>query len=192
MGDTWGDEAPPEQAYSRVTRDLVAVTAGFADYLDSLPAQLESSFDCRVRPATPDEVTQLDPSSRGLETSAVEAADPDCAVLLIGRTTYAGGAQATIAFGRAVHETVPHCFCDACDEDAESMIEQTQTLVAATVGGVHEFRRTYEAPDNAAEEALYDPPWLEHGIESDALTTSRAGHGLEGEEFSVHWKPWPT
>src|SRR5215204_6225424 len=59
MGDTWGADGPPSEAYRRVTRDLAAVTTGFAAYLDKLPTRLVSvameKYACslRARPGGP-------------------------------------------------------------------------------------------------------------------------------------------
>ena len=49
MADSWGPDGTPEEAYSRLTRDLAAVSAGFADYLEELPGRLASAYDCVAR-----------------------------------------------------------------------------------------------------------------------------------------------
>lgn len=78
MGDTWPDGLPDE-AYSRVTRDLASVTADFAAYLDDLPDRLTTRYRCRVRPLTRHErervVRDLSDAAEGY---AVEPDDPDC------------------------------------------------------------------------------------------------------------------
>ena len=59
VGDRWGDDGPPADAYERHSRDLAAVTAGFASYLDELPTRLTIEYDCELREATARDVEWL-------------------------------------------------------------------------------------------------------------------------------------
>lgn len=191
MGDTWGNEGPPEEAYSRVTRDLAVITAGFAEHLDELPARLLASYDCAVRDLTDDEVGRLSEHQSGfVEMYAVEPSDPDCATLLVGRQVYEGGTAATLAFGVAAVEAFPDCFCDACDEDSESLVEQLERFLGAATGGCHEFRRRYRS--RPGERLDGGGPWLEHGVGWPGGSWCHASRSVTGEPFTRDWAPWPA
>ncbi len=188
MGDTWGDEGPPREAYSRVSRDLETVTAGFRDHLDRLPAVLSAAHDCRVRDLRDDERRRLPDDVTWTHTYAVEPADPDAATLLVGRHTSGGAASVWLAFGTAAATSLPGCTCDACDEDSESLVGQAEEFVRAAVGGCREFRRPYRPVPG---EPLEGGPWLQEGYATDRGTTSHASHEVTGDLFSREWRPWP-
>ena len=125
MGDRWGPEGPPDEAYSRVSRDLEAVTAAFAAHLDRLRDKLLARFECRVRPATAAELERLGHATHDREevdAYAVEPADPGSATLLVDRYVWEGGTSVSLAAGRSAASGAPGCFCDACDEDSDEMI----------------------------------------------------------------------
>ena len=61
----------------------------------------------------------------------------------------------TLAVGRMAVVHVPRCFCDACDEDSDDLIEQADRIVDLAPAGFHEFRRSYVPPSD--DEQLYDP-----------------------------------
>ena len=190
MADRWGPDGPPEAAYSRVTRDLAQVTAAFSSYLDALPGALTAAYDCRLRPLTTEEAERVARRVTPVaETYAVEPADPGSATVLVARWTHEGGAGATIGFGRAAVEPVPGCFCDACDEESDGLVEQVQRLVDAATAGVTEFRRQYvpRRPD----EILYDGPWLEEGYgDPRGPLSGHASGEVRGELFETTWQAW--
>src|SRR5262245_42075184 len=128
MGDRWGDEGPPEEAYSRVSRDLRDVTADFARFLADLPVELVGSYDCRVRELTAEERQRLRGKSSDQfdEAYAIQPADPSATTLLIGRERFHEGASVALGLGVAIDPGIPSCFCDACDEDSQSLIAQTR------------------------------------------------------------------
>jgi len=162
VAETWGPEGPPEAAYERVTRDLVAVTAAFAEYLDDLPNRLTAEYDCIVREPDPQERQRLrEAGSRALDCFVIAPADPMSAPLLIARaSSEGGGTTAVVALGRAIEEMVPDCLCDGCDLDSESLIEEMTEFVDVATHGFREFRRPYVArPD----ERLWKGPWLQIG-----------------------------
>ena len=193
MPDRWGEEGPPPEAYSRVTRDLAALTAGFARYLDELPGELTARYLCRVRSLSEDERLRLRGSGSGVDDGwvddgwAVEPSDADSATLLVGRTTFEGGASALLGFGVAAHGLVPDCFCDACDEDSESLVARAEELVRAAVHGCVEFRRPYQ-PRRPGR--LFGGPWLEEGFTTAGGGFAHASAAIRGEPFSRHWQPW--
>ncbi len=194
MGDRWSGQLPPDEAYSRVTRDLAEVTAGFRSFVDTLPARLEAEFECAARPVTPTELQRLADvrSTLGIsEAWAVEPASKDSATVLLSSHTYEGGTMAVLAFGRAMADVIPVCFCDACDEDSESLIEMANRLVNAATGGCREFRRPYV---NQHDDVLHDGPWQELGYSSlDGSDMScAAGASIRGAAFSQLWQPWAS
>jgi len=175
-----------------VTRDLAAVTAGFASFLDRLPETLMETYDCAVAEPTGQQRDRLRRLSSMLDDSFVIASsDNACAKLLVGPESFDGGVTAVLGLGRAIDEFIPSCLCDACDVDSDSLIEQASELVQVAVEGFHEFRRPHVAdPD----ELLFEGPWLEVGFDSvdgTSSSSSRAGHNVKGEEFSVKWRAWP-
>jgi hypothetical protein len=190
VGDRWGPEGPPTEAYSRVTRDLAQVTAGFAAYLDELPSRLVADYDCRVRPLTDEEAARVARRDEAPwdDAYAVVPADAASATLLVARSTYDGGATLTIGFGRATTAGLPGCFCDACDEDSDGLIEQTREYLDAATGGVTEFRRPHVPRHPGAP--LADGPWLEQGFRGPAGSSASASAEVRGELFEVTWRPW--
>ena len=140
MGNRWGSGLPPGDAYERHSRDLAAVTADFASYLDGLPGRLTATYDCALRGATADEVALLAKGGHGTydEAYAVQPAAPGASPFLVGRSTFEGGASAHVAFGRFQAQSVPHCFCDACDETSEDLVDAVEVALAVTLGGFDE------------------------------------------------------
>ena len=194
MSDRWGESGPPEEAYSRVTRDLAAVTADFGSYLDGLPDRLERRYLCRVRALQGEELRRLQNIRPGgyAEYSAAYAVEPDGGertTLLVLRSSFEGGACALLALGLVTSVDVPNCFCDACDEDSESMIEQAEELVGAATGGCVEFRRPHEhgLPSWAAP---IEGTWMEEGYRTAGTASSHANPELRGEPFEKQWLPW--
>ena len=56
MADRWGPAGPPQEAYSRVTRDLSAVYAGLPVALDERLARLVADVGATVREVSPREL----------------------------------------------------------------------------------------------------------------------------------------
>lgn len=195
MGDRWGESGPPDQAYSRVSRDLAVVTADFSRYLDGLPARLESTYLCRVRELDEDEQRRLSNVHRQLRIDpslayAVEPQGTDRATLLVHRSTFERGDSALMAMGWVARVDVPDCFCDACDEDSESMIEETEDFVSVVTGGCVEFRRPHEMGRQPSWAAPVQGTWLEEGYRTPATARSHADADIRGELFEKHWLPW--
>lgn len=187
MADSWGRAGPPKEAYSRVSRHLAEVTAGFGAYLDGLPPSLLARFDCRVREVTSAEAERLGIDGSVEAAYAVEPSSPESSTLLVGRATEDGAVTATLAFGLAQTTLLPDCLCDACDEDSESLVEQAEEFVAAAVQGCREFRGPYRPRPGTA---LLGPTWLEEGCETATGAWSRASGQLSGEPFERRWTPW--
>jgi hypothetical protein len=195
MGDRWGDSGPPDEAYSRVTRDLAAVSAGFSSYLDELPDALQHRHLCRVRGLTEEDLEHL----RGVHPHvhadhasayAVEPEGPDRATLLVQRSTFEGGAGALLAFGLVSFVDVPDCYCDACDEDSESMVEQAGEFVRLATGGCVEFRRERRFDRMPSWAAPIEGTWMEEGRRSADSFSAHSNAELRGEPFEREWLPW--
>ncbi|MGN6577915.1 MAG: DUF6226 family protein [Nocardioides sp.] len=187
MASTWGPEGPPDEAYSRVSRDLAAVTAGFVVYLDDLPRRLTETFECAVREPTDQERARLG-GDRAEHAYVVQPDGDDRSPLLVGRFTFEGGTGAVVAGGIAIEEPVPTCFCDACDEDSESLVDQVEELLEVVTGGCREFRRPYR---KSFGQRLADGPWLEHGyVRPNGGTSAHASAEVKGEPFDRTWAPW--
>jgi hypothetical protein len=189
MADSWGDDGPPDDAYGRHSRDLAAVTAEYAAYLEDLAARLTSEYVCQLREATVDQVEWLLNGSPA-ELHHVFALDPGvdaCATLLVGRGQFEGGTTAEIGFGVATRASIPPCFCDACDEDSASLISQTEEYVRIVTAGCREFRRPYRA---APATRLSEGPWMEIGYEWAGGRGSGASAQVRGEPYEWHWQAW--
>ena len=195
MGDRWGESGPPEEAYSRVTRDLAAVTADFSSYLDGLPDRLERRYLCRVRHLDEDELRRFQNVRPGAYADysaayAVEPDGPDRATLLVHRSTFEGGASALIAFGLVSSVRIPDCFCDACDEDSEGMIAQAVEVVGVVTGGCVEFRRPHEVQRLPSWAAPVEGTWLEEGYRTATAASAHSNAEIRGEPFERQWLPW--
>jgi len=182
MGGTWRYDDPPTEAYSRVTRDLAQVTAGFARYLDDLPSRLTATRLCSLRDLNAAETTRLDGGRLSFRQAyAIEPGDPDCATLLVGRGVDAGH-WAVLALGRVTSLGIPSCSCDGCDEDSDDMIDDAESFVEAAVQGCTEFRTRSRFSR-----------WVTEGYSarsgSSAASTAR---GRAGKPFVIKWKPWPV
>lgn len=166
------------------------VTADYAAYLKSLPTRLATEYVCEVRAATVEEVDWLLDGSP-LELDDASAVDPgvdDCATLLIGRGRFEGGTTAAVGFGVTTRASLPPCFCDACDEDGQSLISETEQYVHIVTSGCREFRRPH-VPARGAD--LHDGPWMESGYAWAGGSSSGASADVRGEPFVRDWRAWP-
>jgi hypothetical protein len=181
------DIGPPADAYSRVSRDLAAVTRSFGSWLDDLPQRLVADYECTVRPADLTDLERFDPFP--VERAWVgEPDDPRAAPVILARHDFDGGVGVQIGIGRAVAELLPVCFCDACDEDGDDLIAQAEEAVAVVVGGFREFRQPYA---KRRGEMLHGGPWLEVGFEAGDRRRSTASADVVGEHFDTVWASWP-
>ncbi len=145
MGDRWGADGPPEEAYSRVTRDLDAVFAGLHDVARGLLDDLCAGHDVLRVPMTQWWVRDHLTGTAGPAEDLVAAwwllpADPAClpaAVALRGRWDVRVRHG---CFGEADAGPVG-CGCDACDDDLDDAVEALGTLLGAMAGEHHEVVR---------------------------------------------------
>ncbi|MGW9158959.1 DUF6226 family protein [Microbacterium sp. NPDC055665] len=121
-GSRWGDDSPPEDAYSRVSHPerfapVVSVVDALVDHLETW---YEVGVDRRTEESG-ERVWHLRPTT-GATVTLTGPAD-----------------SIRIEAGALTREIVPSCTCDACDETAESVADQVEeTLLAIAAGGLRE------------------------------------------------------
>jgi hypothetical protein len=106
----------------------------------------------------------------------------------VARSTSDGGATVTPGFGRAIPAALPSYYCDACDEDSDSLVGRAQEYVDVVTGGLSEFRRPYVPDPGVAP--LADGPWLEEGYRRGHGASAGASADIRGELFEAGWAPW--
>lgn len=135
MGDRWGSAGPPEEAYSRVTRDLAVVYAGLPAALDAHLQRLVTDYDATLREAAPDELPRGPVEQPPLDGRAVAVvpADPRCLglwLVLTDAPTLWGWTAGPSWFG------LPQCSCDACDTDLEELLRELDQVTVGATGGM--------------------------------------------------------
>ncbi len=129
--DRWGPAGPPEEAYSRVTDD--------GRYLALHPAAdlLVSRLVARYRvEAEPAEVTGR--WRGGVQRATRLVPDGDGTPITVVWT----GFGVVVRAGHTYDLVLPHCGCDACDEDPDGLIaDLEETVTAIVAGGLTETRR---------------------------------------------------
>ena len=182
----WGPAGPPAEAYSRVTNpERFAPVHPFAQ---ALLARLASEFDVE-REEGSDLEPGLGPTELARSSIMLKPRNRSAAPVLVSFTTFPG---LVVRAGRWLHEPVPVCGCDACDESAESAIESFSFLVESVVGG--HFR-----------EELSMPPFLGDAWQTIEIGSRDVGHStarrtriprasarkiLEGNRARYEWEPW--
>lgn len=126
VGNRWGVDGPPEEAYGRVTdpsRYAELHTAG-REVLDKLERRYAVTREVSTEPDRhgndPALVVRLVP------------ADPTAAALTIVFDAYPG---LIVRMGRDSETSLPGCGCDACDETVEDCTEQLRLLMEALTAG---------------------------------------------------------
>ncbi|HYJ66290.1 MAG TPA: DUF6226 family protein [Nocardioidaceae bacterium] len=136
-GDRWGPDGPPEEAYSRVTRDLATLYEPVVEAASNLVDRLEAAYDVTRRPARAAELDRLGACDYDrLEATTLVPASPEQAPLTIGTCDMPG---VHLAYGRWASEHLPECGCDACDESAEALLQMMSGARDLVVGGFAEW-----------------------------------------------------
>ena len=139
MGGRWGPDGPPEEAYSRVTRNLQAVFGGLHPHADRLVNDLAARHGAQVTAPTQAEALRLARHLDLLRAVVVRPPDPAASPLVMGWTAHPA---VVVAFGNHLSpEIVPTCGCDACDEDLGDAVREVDEVVAGVVGGFDEVIR---------------------------------------------------
>jgi hypothetical protein len=179
VGDRWGPDGPPDDAYSRVTdpeRFAPVVNAA-----DALVDQLATAYDVVV---TRPEPAQRDFPGVPLRLRSVRLTPSAGAPLTVTVTDFPG---LLLAAGHWWSVPVPPCGCDACDETAPEALEQLDEHVAAVIGGRFTERLTER------------PMRLWHGFSGEhrsegwsALDPGRfAEYAATAPPGDYAWPPWP-
>ena len=129
MGDRWGPEGPPTEAYSRVTNP-----ERFAPLHDVAMAtldRLESEYRV-VREEDFGLDSRLERSRPARATVRLLPDDPLAGPLAIGFTSFPG---LMVRLGRWFVEPIPTCGCDACDETAEEGHRRLESFIDDLVSG---------------------------------------------------------
>jgi hypothetical protein len=183
----WGPDGPPPEAYSRVTDpDRFAPLHEFAG---KLLGTLESAFHVERR-----EGYDLDPDADPTDLARPSVRlTPHLALAAPLQLTFTTFPGLLVRAGRWHHEPIPACGCDACDETADSAIEELCFLVEQIVAG--RFREELRLS------RLSGSAWLLREFGGRDVGASRSGKTrmtragarqlLGTGPRKYDWKPWP-
>lgn len=142
MASRWGADGPPDDAYSRVTRDLDEVFAGLPAVVESRVATWVSTYDVVRRPLGPGEVPALFGTQPlllvGPGALVLEPSDPSCsplALVVTAHTVWLSWAGWGADDPRERWWPVPDCSCDACDSDLEGAVAELDQEFESVVSG---------------------------------------------------------
>jgi hypothetical protein len=120
MGDRWGPDGPPAEAYSRVTDP--ERFAPVVEAADALVAELAAAYDVVVEPVTmPDTLRAVLLTPAAGAPMSIGVTDFPSLRVRCGVWHDGGG--------------FPQCGCDACDETAESAIDALRDWAGEVVDG---------------------------------------------------------
>ncbi len=163
-------EGPPPEAYSRYSDPLKYVPV--AEALDPLVANLVATYDATVEPlpVAPED----DRVVRALRVV------PRSGAPLVFEVTMLPSILARRGWWNATG--VPHCGCDACDEDPAACIEELRGWVDEAVAG--EF--TEELTEDGLTVYTRDG-WQRSGMDPEWFATLSA----VAPPGTHRWPPWP-
>jgi hypothetical protein len=168
MGDRWGPDGPPPEAYSRVTDP--ERFAPVVEAADALVARLQAEYDVEATSVT------FDRTLRAVRLVPVVGAP-----LTVGVTDFPG---VRLAFGHWCSTSAPMCGCDACDETAAEAIREMLRVVVDVVAGRFAERLT-RLPSR-----LWVRTSTEHGW--SALDRARYAELAAAAPPGEHtWPAWP-
>jgi hypothetical protein len=180
MGDRWGDEGPPEEAYGRLTDpDRYALLhATGRELLDELVLRYD---------VTRTTSTAADPHGPMVApVITLIPSDPASSPLSIVFDSFPG---LGVRIGRDDEVHLPACGCDACDETVDECVEGLRQYAAAVVAGSFGERLVRE--NGWWHEHWYQVPeraWSRREPVTRAqLRAFRAA--CSGDE--LRWAPWP-
>ena len=175
MGD------PPEEAYGRVTDPQRY--ALLHDAARALLDRLEREHDVERA-----EGLDLDPELAGQPFAAslvrLTPRDRAAAPLTVLLTSFPG---VHVRLGRWYHDALPHCGCDACDEDGDQLAEDLLQLAEAAVTG----RFTEELTGGDHPELRFSLAF-DGGGSSGTTPLDRGRAAALGPPAELLWRPWPA
>jgi hypothetical protein len=186
IGNRWGAEGPPSEAYSRVTdpERFGSLRQVAAELLDRLELEFEAERA---------EGYGLDPElEQGVKLARPSVSlvpkDAGAAPIVVAFSDFPG---IVVRFGRWCTAAFPVCGCDACDETAESEAERLKSMIENLTAG--RFREAIRIPAEG-------PAWQEWEFwsgggrcaQESQLDPVRARQlGPAGDRSLYEWGPWP-
>jgi hypothetical protein len=187
MGDRWGPEDPPREAYSRATtperfEPLIPFAEGLLERLErEFQVTREEGYDLRVS-----HWSSLKEPSRP-SVRLVPAAE-DAAPIVVAFSSFPG---LLVLAGRWFETALPHCGCDACDETAAGAQAELASLAhTVTEGGMREL---VDLP-LIGHARLYSEHWQGRGSTGWSLVTRKEARDLiaaAGGKRRFEYAPWP-
>ncbi|MEJ7772196.1 MAG: DUF6226 family protein [Geodermatophilaceae bacterium] len=134
-GPPWGVDGPPDETYSRITRDLASIYAPLAPAAEAALQRLVREYD-----VTAHEVLEAERARFSRTTRAV-ALVPSCPgppTLTLGWTDLPG---LTVRLGDSEMDAVPPGGCDACSKSVKQCLAQFEELIGAAIHAWWGIRR---------------------------------------------------
>jgi hypothetical protein len=186
IGNRWGAEGPPSEAYSRVTNPerFGSLHQVAAELLDRLEREFEAERA---------EGYGLDPElEEGFKLARPSVTlvprDAGAAPIVVAFSDFPG---IVVRFGRLCTAAFPTCGCDACDEAAESEAERFESMVDNLTAG--RFREGIRIPAEGAAWQEWEF-WSDggHCRQKSQLDPARARQLVAARDRSLYeWGPWP-
>ncbi len=136
MGDRWGAEGPPAEAYERVTRDLYEVFGDLHAGVAAIVDRLERTYDVERRPAT---TAELEPFDGAVGGTVLTPATPGTADLLVAYVRADDAPDVLFTYGPRWQEGCLFCGCDACDEDLTDGLKAAEDALYGVASGLSEW-----------------------------------------------------
>ena len=181
----WGQEGPPDEAYSRVTEpERFSPLHGWA--LEAV-ARLQREYEITL---DEDGVTDADLERYPLSRPSIKLTPihDSSAPITIAFTDFPG---IGVRVGRWLTDRFPSCGCDACDEMSEDAFEGFTELLSDVVAG--RFRESLYLDYLGRGWSSMELWCGEHRRRSGRSRVSRdkAVQILDGEtEIALEWTPW--
>ncbi|WP_336921217.1 DUF6226 family protein [Aquipuribacter sp. SD81] len=191
MGDRWGADGPPPEAYSRVTRDLDAVYDGLHDVARRLVAEVCRTHDVLRVPLRAYWVRGTDGRARPADDLVAAwwllPADPRC---LPATVALLGQWDVQVRHGwfgdRAASPVV--CTCDACDEDLAEVGDALEGMLQDAVGAYAEDVR----PHGVLGRSRWFSSGAATGSSGGLVEPGEALHSRLPRRASLGWPAWPA
>ena len=136
MGDRWGADGPPDEAYERVTRDLFEEFAGLHAGVAELVDRLAHTYDVARRPAT---AAELKPFAGAVAGTVLTPATPGTADLLVAYVVAEDCPDVCFGYGPHWRAGCVQCGCDACDEDLADAVGVAEDALYGVASGLSEW-----------------------------------------------------
>jgi len=186
IGNRWGVEGPPLEAYSRVTNP--ERFGSLHRFAAELLNRLEREFD-----AERSEKYGLDPDlEQGFKLARPSVTlvprDAAAAPIVVAFSAFPG---IVVRFGRWCVAAFPACGCDACDETAASERERLESMIDNLTAGRFREANRIPAEGTAWQEWEF---WSDGGrvAQRSQIDSARARELVAAGERSLYeWGPWP-